>query len=245
MQPKVIMAEIKNLLRPLVRYLRGIVRRNILVPGRRIWGRQIPIAMITGSKGKTTTSRMLADILDIAGYTVGLASTDGVIIDGKYLNRNDDASYYGARAVLTNRSVTAAVLETARGGLIKWGLYVDRCNVAALLNVGKEQIGIDGIETVEEMTSLKQQVINAAKDAVILNADNIHCSRLIDQYAPNKLTLFSIDPENRQIHNHLLNGGKAYVIEPTEEGSTIIRRHKNSKSPSISIKDLPSSPYFS
>ena len=141
-----ISGKFKNLLRPAyVHMFRRVLRPYLIVPARRIFGRRIPTAMITGTKGKTTTTRMLAHILSKAGHRVGFASTDGVVINGNYINRDDDAGYYGAHIVLTDRSITAAVLETARGGLLKWGLYIDRCNVAALLNVGREQIGIDGI----------------------------------------------------------------------------------------------------
>lgn len=131
-----------------------MLARPLLLPWRRLLRRRIPTAFITGTKGKTTT-RMLANILREAGYAVGFSSTDGVAIRGEFVSEKDSAGYGAAARVLNDRSVTAAVLELARGDLLKKG----RCDVAALLNVGREQVGIDGIETLEQMAELKRKVV--------------------------------------------------------------------------------------
>ena len=235
------MNNIWKLLLPYLRVLRGIYRRYMLVPARRIFGRNIPTAMITGTKGKTTTTRMLAHILSKAGHRVGFASTDGVVINGNYINRGDYAYYNGAHIVLADHSITAAVLETARGGLLKLGLYIDRCNVAALLNVGREQIGIDGIETVEQMAALKQRVINAAQDAVILNADDALCANMIGQYPTDRVILFSLEEDNQFVQDHIKNGGTAYVLTSSIEMACIERWDKRTKIPVVPIRDLPAS----
>ena len=192
-----------RILVPYLRLGRFVVRKYVIVPLRRVIGRRIPIAMVTGTKGKTTTTRMLAHILSEAGHIVGYTSTDGVVVNGEYLNRYDYADYNGARILLAHPSITAAVLETARGGLLKLGLYRDRCNVAALLNVGREQIGIDGIETLEQMAILKQRVINAARDAVVLNADDVLCTGMINRYPVRRLNLFSLIADNFFVKNHI------------------------------------------
>ena len=89
-------------------------------------------------------------------------------------------------------TVTAAVLETARGGLIKRGMYLDRCDVAVLLNVEREQIGMDGIETLDDMTALKRKVLDAARKAVVLNADDPRCLALAPEFASSvRIFLFS------------------------------------------------------
>ena len=230
-----------NLLVPYLRVLRGIFRRYLLVPSRRLFGPSIPIAMITGTKGKTTTTRMLSHILSKAGHRVGFTSTDGIVISGEYIKRADCSEYNGAHIVLTDQSITAAVLETARGGLLKLGLYIDRCNVAALLNVGREQIGIDGIETVEQMAALKQRVINAARDAVVLNADDVLCSKMIGQYPIGRVILFSLEEDNQFVQDHIEQGGIAYILKNSVEGECIERWDKKAKVPVISITDLPSS----
>ena len=217
------------------------LRRYVFVPARRVFGRRIPIAMITGTKGKTTTTRMLAHILTQAGHRVGFASTDGAVINGQYVNRKDCAGYPGAHTILSDRSVTAAVLETARGGLIRNGLYVDRCHVAALLNVGGEQIGIDGIDTLEQMAALKQRVINAARDTVVLNADDTQCCALIGHYPSSRVVLFSLSEDNPIVHDHIQKGGTAYFVHDFGQGAFIERRGSRSKVAVLSIANLPSS----
>jgi UDP-N-acetylmuramyl tripeptide synthase len=144
------------------------LRRSIILPFRRAWLRRIPTAFVTGTKGKTTTTRMLAHILAEAGHTVGVASTDGITIGAERVGEDDSAGYAGAARVLNDPSISAAVLETARGSLLQLGLYIDRCDVAALLNIGREQVGIDGIDTLEQMTKLKRKVIDAARKTVVL-----------------------------------------------------------------------------
>jgi len=196
--------------------------------------------MITGTKGKTTTTRMLAHILSKAGHRVGFSSTDGVVINGHYVNRDDSAGYLGAREVLTDRTITAAVLETARGGLLRSGFYIDRCDVAALLNVGREQIGIDGIDTIEQMASLKRRVVDAARGAVVLNADDALCRELIPQYPTDQVIPFSMEADNRFVQDHVQAGGSAYILNGTREGGGIERSDRGSSVAVASIADLPS-----
>ncbi|MFL9967143.1 Mur ligase family protein, partial [Paraburkholderia sediminicola] len=105
----------------------------------------IPIASITGTNGKTTTSRMLAQIMKLAGYTVGLGTTDGVYIDGRMTLAGDMTGVSSARMILADCAVDVAVLETARGGLLRRGLGYPECNVAACLNVSADHLGLRGI----------------------------------------------------------------------------------------------------
>lgn len=228
-----------RILVPYLRLGRFVVRKYVIVPLRRVIGRRIPIAMVTGTKGKTTTTRMLAHILSEAGHIVGYTSTDGVVVNGEYLNRYDYADYNGARILLAQPSITAAVLETARGGLLKLGLYRDRCNVAALLNVGREQIGIDGIETLEQMAILKQRVINAARDAVVLNADDVLCTGMINRYPVRRLILFSLKADNFFVKNHIDKGGIAYVLNGLGNAQRMERWERDKKLTVIYMSDLP------
>ena len=105
----------------------------------------------------------------------------------------DFAAFDGASVVLRDATVTAAALETARGGLIKRGMYLDRCDVAALLNVEREQIGIDGIETLDDMTALKRKVLDAARKAAVLNADDPRCLALAPEFASSVRTMATVD----------------------------------------------------
>ena len=216
------------------------VRRGLGRLWRRFYKRRIPLAMITGTKGKTTTIRMLAHILTTAGHRVGFTCTDGVVIAGENLNHRDSSGYDDARTVLRNKSITAAILEVARGGLLNTGPYMDRCDVAALLNVGREQIGMDGVDTVEQMAEVKQRVIHAAKGAVVLNADDEQCVRLSSDYPAGRVVFFSLEEGNVVVNKHVEQGGVAFQRRASSGEDCIVRREGHSVAPLISIARLPS-----
>ncbi|MGQ0742196.1 MAG: Mur ligase family protein [Alphaproteobacteria bacterium] len=198
---------------------------------------RIPTAMITGTKGKSTTTKMLCAMLASAGHTVGGVTTDGVTIGGEEVAIGDYAGNTGAVIVMREPTVTAAALEAARGGLIKGGMYLDWCNVAALTNVSREQVGIDGINTVEDMAALKRKVLEAARDAVVLNADNQYCLEMVPDFAKRlRMILFSMDPACEPIGAHITAGGHAFVLN----GTVIEMRTNADCVPLIDIADMPS-----
>ena len=139
---------------------------------------RIPIAAVTGTNGKTTTSRMLAHILKMRGLTVGLTSTDGIYIDGQLRVPGDMTGPLSAKIILRDPSVDAAVMETARGGMLRSGLGFQECNVAACLNVAADHLGLKGINTLEQLAEIKRVPIEIAKDAAVLNADDTHCLQI-------------------------------------------------------------------
>jgi len=203
---------------------------------------RIPTAMITGTKGKTTTTLMLSSILSAAGHTVGSATTEGVTIGGEEVLAGDHAESHGASIVLRDPTVTAAVLETARGGLLKSGMYLDWCDVAALLNVGREQIGMDGIKTLDEMAALKKKVLDAARRAVVLNADDPRSASLArDCRARLRTILFSLNPGSPDIRAHIEGGGEAIAIRSLEGRETIVHADANAVTPLIGTAEFPAS----
>ena len=165
---------------------------------------------------------MLSHVLRKAGYKVGLACTDGVYVDDKLIKAFDYSGYKGAKLAFKQSEISAAVLETARGGLISSGLYTRACHVAALLNIQHEQIGIDGINSLEEMALHKRQVTDAARDRVILNFDDDLCRQIASNYNPSKLTFFSIRLRDSRIEEWLAAGSKACVIDDTGEWLVIV-----------------------
>jgi UDP-N-acetylmuramyl tripeptide synthase len=200
---------------------------------------RIPTAMITGTSGKTTTTRMLAHILTTAGHTVGQATTDEVKIGTEIIEKGDLAGAAGAALVLNNPTVTAAVLETARGGIVSRGLYLDWCDVAALLNVGDDHIGLDGIATLDDMTRLKRKVIAAARRAVVLNADDPHCAAMAAEFPRQRVILFSSRPDSPILRDHLAEGGSAIGIEAQAGAEMIVLWSGSRRHPILGVADLP------
>ncbi|MGI9520601.1 MAG: Mur ligase family protein [Hyphomicrobiaceae bacterium] len=209
------------------RFQKRLFRRIFLLPVRRRKFRNHLVALITGTKGKTSTTNALAHILRESGHRVGVATTDGIVIGTQLIKADDSAGYTSTGRILNDPSVTAAVIETARGGIIDGGLYVDRCTVGALLNVGREQIGIDGIETVEQMASVKRQVVDAAQQRVILNADDPLCLKLADEYPAFKTTLYSLTADSKSLQQHLTRGARVVCVTEDPDSTIVVRENEH------------------
>jgi len=183
---------------------------------------RIPMAAITGTNGKTTTSRMVAHILKMSGKHVGLTTTDGIYIDGERVLKGDMTGPWSARVVLMDPTVEAAVLETARGGILREGLGWDRCDVGCVLNVTGDHLGIGGIETIEELAFVKQLVVEVVRDSgtSVLNADDPLVARMVDK-AEGKIMYFSRSPANEIVRAHVKKGGRAAVVEQGVNGDML------------------------
>jgi cyanophycin synthetase len=182
---------------------------------------RIPIAAITGTNGKTTTSRMVAHILKMSGARVGLTTTDGVYIDGERTAVGDMTGPMAARMVLRDPKVDTAVLETARGGLIRAGLGFRRANVSAVLNVSADHLGLGGIDTVEQLAEIKRVVAEIAKDCAVLNADDIHCLHMADYTKADRIGYVTMNPRNDLVRQHIQADGLAAVLEEGINGQMI------------------------
>lgn len=182
---------------------------------------RIPIAAITGTNGKTTTARMLAHILKMSGKTVGLTSTDGVHIDGKLSVPGDMTGPVSANMILRDPSVDAAVLETARGGLLRGGMGYQNCNVAACLNVTADHLGLRGIDTLEQLAEVKRVPIEVATDAAVLNADDVYCLQMADYTDAKTLCYITMNPGHSLVKKHIRAGGMAFVLEEGMNGHMI------------------------
>jgi cyanophycin synthetase len=182
---------------------------------------RIPIAAVTGTNGKTTTSRMLAHILKMSGFTVGMTSTDGVYIDGKLTVAGDMTGPKAAQMVLRDPAVDAAVMETARGGMLRSGLGYNRCNVAACINVSGDHLGLRGIDTLEQLAEIKRIPIEIAKDAVVLNADDPLCLQMADYTEAERLCYVTMNSSHALVKQHIRAGGQAFVLEEAMNGHMI------------------------
>ncbi len=182
---------------------------------------RIPVASITGTNGKTTTSRMLAHILKTAGHVVGMTSTDGVYIDGRLSVKGDMTGPTSARIVLRDPTVDIAVLETARGGLLRSGLGYRRCDVSACLNVSADHLGLKGIDTLEQLAELKRIVVEVARDTAVLNADDDLCLKMADYTQAEHVCYVTMNPAHALVKEHIRAGGRAMVLEQGINGDMI------------------------
>ena len=200
---------------------------------------RIPIAAVTGTNGKTTTSRMLAHILKLSGMTVGLTSTDGVYIDAKLSVPGDMTGPVSANMILRDPSVDAAVMETARGGLLRGGLGYQSCNVAACLNVSADHLGLRGIDTLEQLAEVKRVPIEVATDAAVLNADDVYCLQMADYTDARVLCYVTMNPGHPLVKKHIRAGGMAFVLEEGMNGHMITIYDREAHTPLLWTHLIP------
>jgi cyanophycin synthetase len=191
---------------------------------------RIPIVAVTGTNGKTTTARMISHIFKGMGRKVGMTSTDGVIIDERLLIRADASGPRSARMVLQNPRVDFAVFEVARGGILREGLGYEHNDVAVVLNVQPDHLGLRGIDTVEQLADVKAVLVEAVpRDGhAVLNADD-ELVREMRRRCSGQVVWFSMaepgSEAREMIDAHCRRGGKALVLEPSERGEMIVVRH--------------------
>jgi cyanophycin synthetase len=173
---------------------------------------RIPLAAVTGTHGKTTTTRMVGHILKLAGFTVGMATADGVYIDGTRTVRGDMTGPWSSQTVLRDPTIDAAVLETARAGIVRSGLGWSHCNVGAVLNVAADPLGSSGGEDLDDLAKVKAVVVEAADDYCVLNADDERVAAMaaVSRAQPIYVTT---DPHNERVREHVQTGGQAVVLE--------------------------------
>ena len=196
----------------------GPVMDMLFPPGRPA---RVPVAIVTGTNGKTTTTRMIAHVLQMAGVVPGMTSTDGVFIDGRLTVKGDMTGPVGAQTVLRDRAVEAAVLEVARGGLVRSGLGVRRCDVAACLNVASDHLGQGGVETLDDLAEIKRIPIEVARDTVVLNADDPRVLAMAGHTDADHICYVTMDAEHALVREHVREGGRAVVLERGVAGEMI------------------------
>lgn len=201
---------------------------------------RIPIFAVTGTNGKTTTVRMVARILGEAGYRVGFTSTTGVYVDGRRQIAGDASGPKSARMILRNPMIDAAVLETARGGLLREGLGFDVCDVGAVLNISEDHLGNRGVETVEDLARVKSVVVQSVKrrGASVLNADDPLTVRMARR-ARGRIVWFAASAgaaERPPLAGHLAAGGMAV----THENETVTLHRDGERHVIVGTGALPS-----
>ncbi|MGH3273237.1 MAG: cyanophycin synthetase [Streptosporangiaceae bacterium] len=204
---------------------------------------RIPVISVTGTNGKTTTVRMIAHALGQAGLHVGMATTDGVYCGGRLVYDADAAGPGSARMVLDDPSVEVAVLETARGGIIRGGLGYDRADIAVVTNITADHLGTDGVDDLDELINVKALVAEEVRPGgtVVLNADDPAVAGLAQRpaVAGNNadIRLFTLAADNPLAQRHQRAGGLCYEVVEGE----LTEIEGGERRPLISLTGLPGS----
>jgi cyanophycin synthetase len=175
---------------------------------------RIPILTVTGTNGKTTTTRLLAHITKQAGYKVGYTTTDGIYIHDQMIVKGDCTGPESARTVLKDPGVNMAVLECARGGILRAGLGFDQCDIAIVTNVAEDHLGLQGIHSLEDLARVKSVLPESvhADGYAILNADDELVFRMRENVTCN-VAYFTMNPDHAAVLQHVKNGGLAAIYE--------------------------------
>ncbi len=188
---------------------------DMLFPGGK--NGRIPVVAVTGTNGKTTTTRLIAHLFASAGKKVGFTTTDGVYLHGQRVQKGDCTGPVSTQMVLRDPTVDFAVLECARGGLLRAGLGFDRCDVGIVTNVAEDHLGLDGIHSLEQMSRVKATVAESVSrhGYAVLNADN-EWTYAMGRHVRSKVAFFSLDAQNPRILLHCAADGLAAVVEDGE-----------------------------
>ena len=202
---------------------------------------QIPVICVTGTNGKSTTVRMVVHILRQSGLRVGFTSTTGIFINDDYIWEGDASGPKSARIVLQDPTVDVAVLETARGGILREGLGVMDVDIGAVLNVTADHLGIGGVDTLEDLAAVKSVVTESvhSNGFSVLNADDPQ-TLSIAKYADGQLVYFSMsDGKTGELRKHLENGGRAVTREFIGNAAHLVLHMDGAHTPIIAVNDIP------
>jgi cyanophycin synthetase len=195
----------------------------------------ILLAAITGARGKTTTARMLGHTLELAGHAVGMATSDGVYIDGKLTVLGDMTGPKASELVLRDPTVDAAVLETAQSGIAHSGLGWRRCTVGAVLNLSP-QGELDA--RLDESAQTLRVVVEVPQDFSVLNADDKQVAAMAD-HGPGEPVWVTLNPGNQLVKRHVRSGGRAVTLEPGLNGRLLVHYQGDERHSLLWARQIP------
>lgn len=204
---------------------------------------RIPIVAITGTNGKSTTGRMTSAIVRKHGLTVGLTNTSGVYVDDELVIASDASGPRSARLLLRDPTVQAAVLETARGGILREGLAFDRCDVGVVLNVTADHLGLKGVDTLKDLAAVKSVVTESVsrRGCSVLNGDDPLTIRMA-RHAGGRIAFFTMrgGPElSAFLQKHVAEGGLLVSREPSEAGGLIVVQDGERRIEIMEVREIP------
>lgn len=212
--------------------------RELPDPDSLVWSRfkDVPCALVTGTNGKTTTVRIASHIARMAAKNVGISSTDYIAVNDRIVDRDDWSGPGGARKVLRERGVDFAILETARGGLLRRGLGVNKADAALITNIAKDHLGDFGSQNLDELLQCKWIVSRAVARSgrLILNADDEMLVARSENFR-GELVWFSLDAGNSVVTQHTSSGGAAFALD----GGELVFFHGAERATICRDKDVP------
>jgi len=201
---------------------------------------RMPIIAITGTNGKTTTTRMINRIMQAAGRKPGMTCTDGLFLNGDMCKKGDVASRVGQMKVLISKAVDFAVLETHHRGILHDGFAFKWCDIAVCLNVTEDHIGLGNIETVEQMAELKRALPERAREAVVLFADNEHTLTMVERMKARRICLVSMESSRDELlagHGGVVNC--CCVLEEAGGRDFMVIYDGETRMPVVAVNDIP------
>ena len=219
----------------------GAVLDHLFGPGSEA---RIPVAAVTGSNGKTTTVRLLAHILTTSGLATGMTTTENIVANGLQLKVGDMAGPASARLLLATPTIEAAVLEVARGGILRDGLGYDYNDVAIVTNVTGDHLGLDGITTIEQLANVKAVIVDAVPrtGTAVLNADDPLVLAMADRSNGAVALTTTAEPGSlggRTVDQHLANGGLGGRLETDANGEVLVVRRGTKSIVHVPLSEIP------
>ena len=201
---------------------------------------RMPVIAVTGTNGKTTTSRMISHVLTGAGRKPGLVCTTGVYLNGLQIESDDQAADTGHLKVLASKAVDVAVLETHHAGIIFRGFAFEWCDIAVCLNVTEDHLGVGHVDTIEQMAALKQALPERARHGVVLNADDPYCLAMLDSMTADKACLVSMELDQEAL---VARAGKpldySCVLELVSGEEWLVMYEHGQRLPLLAVNQIP------
>jgi cyanophycin synthetase len=201
----------------------------------------MPIVAVTGTNGKTTTSRMISHVMRQAGRKPGLVCTDGIFLDDRLVSPGDGSAFIGHARVLTSKLVDMAVLEAHHRGIAVRGFAFKDCDVAVCLNVTRDHLAEGEIETVEEMAEIKRALLERARKGAVLNADNPACLDMLGHLASARICLFSSSQDWKGLSGRVGDKVLLCLLEPRHDDPWVVIYEAGEQHDVMPVAAMPSS----